>query len=69
MGYYNTDRKEVKRGKIASGALNYRAIPNVVGGYLIVWGAWTAITCGINYVALPIMFIGLFMYSTSRELL
>jgi hypothetical protein len=73
MGYNNTNGAVVKQGKIAFGALNWSTTKiyakNMLGGYCVIWGAFTAITCGVNYIALPVLLFGLYLHNSTKELL
>lgn len=42
------------------------AIP-ILSGWAIVWGGYTSVTCDINYIALPVMIIGIICYCLSKE--
>lgn len=58
----NTIFAKVKSGKIAFGALNCLST-KILAIIMIAYGSYTAITCDINYIALPIAIIGILIYN------
>lgn len=43
-----------------------RYIINIMAAYMVVWGAYTCITCNINYMALPVFIVGLVLYISTE---
>lgn len=40
---------------------------NLVSSYMLVWGAYTAITADISYIAFLVFLIGLFSYLVNND--